>query len=261
MPSTRVLITGATSGLGFEMARQLARRGFRLALTGRREELLQKAAKEIEGLGGECLPLAGGVSDLAEVKALYRRVRERWGGVDWAVLNAGMSESMDSKEFRAAVCHETLVVNVGGVANWIEAVLPDMLAQRSGVIAGVSSLAAFRGLPGSGPYCASKAALNALLESVRVDLRGTGVDVVTICPGFVKSEITARRDPGGMPFLLETGDGAARMIRGIERRDRLVHFPWQLSWAVRGVLQNLPGFLYDRIAGRLGRMRRFAEKL
>ena len=99
----------------------------------------------------------------------------------------------------------------------------------SGTIAGIASIAGYRGLPKSGAYCASKSALITLLESTRIDLRGTGVDVVTVCPGFVKSEITARNDPKDMMFLLETDDGVRRMIRGIERKERLVHFPWQLS--------------------------------
>src|SRR6185436_15871348 len=101
----------------------------------------------------------------------------------------------------------TFETNVFGAANWMEVVLPDMIRAGSGVVACVSSLAGFRGLPRSGPYCASKAALNALCESARVDLRGTGVDVVTICPGFVKSELTAKNDESRMLFLLETEDG------------------------------------------------------
>lgn len=237
------------------MAVQLAREGCRVAITGRRKALLDEAAREVKAAGGECLALEGGVTDPEEVRRLYATIRERWGGVDWAILNAGMSESMDSRRFKAEVYHTTLAANVGGVANWIEAVLPDMLAARSGVIAGIASLAAYRGLPGSGPYCASKSALVTLLESVRVDLLGTGVDVVTVCPGFVRSEITRQREPGSMPFLLATEDGSARILRGIARRQRLVHFPWQLSLFVRVVLQNLPDFLYDRLVPRLRKSR------
>lgn len=246
----RVLITGATSGLGREAAVQLARRGARLALTGRRAAKLEAAARAVREAGGEALTLAGDVTDRKTVRRHYAEIRRLWGGLDWAVLNAGVGDSESALQFTAENYHWTFATNVGGAVNWIEAVLPDMLAAKSGVIAGVASLAAYRGLPKSGAYSASKAALVSLLESVRVDLRGTGVDVVTVCPGFVKSEMTDRNNPKDMIFLLETEDGVRRMLRGIERRRRVVHFPWQLSCLMMYVVHNLPGWLYDRLIFR-----------
>jgi short-subunit dehydrogenase len=251
----RVLVTGATSGLGREVARQLGARGWRVAVTGRRADALEETARAVREAGGEALPLAGSVTDDGEVRGHYAAIKKAWGGLDWAVLNAGISDSMNAREFSADSVRRTFDVNVLGAARWLEQVLPDMLAQGSGVVAGVSSLASFRGLPRSGPYSASKAALSSLLESVRVDLRGTGVDVVTVCPGFVKSEMTARNKPGTMPFLMETRDGAAAILRGIDARRRVVHFPWPLSYPVKYVLASLPDFLYDRLAARLGHLR------
>lgn len=253
---TRVVITGATSGLGREFAVQLARRGWRIALTGRRDEELKETARLVKEAGGEALVLVGSVTDDEEVRAHYAQIKAAWGGVDWAVLNAGVGDSMHASEFRTESYRWTFDTNVLGVCRWLEAVIPDMLAQRSGVIAGVASLAAFRGLPGSGPYSASKAALVTLLESTRVDLRGTGVDVITVCPGFVKSPMTDRNKPGTMPFIMETPDGAAAILSGIDARRRIVHFPWQLSYATKYVLGNLPGFVYDRLASRLAPMRK-----
>jgi short-subunit dehydrogenase len=143
---------------------------------------------------------------------------------------------------------------------WIEAVLPGMRAAGSGVIAGVASVAAWRGLPSAGPYGSSKAALATMLESLRVDLRGSGVDVVTVFPGFVKSEMTDANDPRDMPFLLSTEDGVRRMLRGIARRRRVVHFPFVFSGFLRHVVRPMPGFLYDRLMTRLaGRFRRRAD--
>jgi len=252
----RVLITGATSGLGREMAVQLAREGARVALTGRRREKLDETAAAVRAAGGEPLALLGDVADPAQVKAHYAEIKRAWGGLDWAILNAGVSESKGALEFSAENYRWTFETNVVGVARWIEAVLPDMLAARSGVLAGVASLAGFRGLPLSGAYCASKSALITMLDSLRADLRGTGVDVVTICPGFVKSEITARYDGQSLPFFLETEDGARRMLDGIRKRKRLVHFPWQLSIPVIYLLHNLPGWLYDRLAWRLAKRKR-----
>ncbi|TPW21051.1 MAG: short chain dehydrogenase/reductase family oxidoreductase [Elusimicrobia bacterium] len=238
----RALVTGATSGLGREAAVQLARRGWRVALTGRRADKLKEAADAVRAAGGEPLELLGGVDEQKVVRDHYARLKAAWGGLDYAVLNAGIGDRMRT--------------NVFGVAYWLEAVLPDMVAAGSGTVAAVSSLAGFRGLPSAGPYSASKAALNALMESARVDLRGTGVRTVTVCPGFVKTELTDRNEAGSMPFLLETEDGVARMLAGIDAGRRVVHFPWQLSLTVIYLLHNLPGFLYDRFAARLKRPKR-----
>lgn len=254
--TTRVLITGATSGLGRELAVQLGRRGWRVAVTGRRREQLDETAALLSEAGGEPLALYGSVTELDEVKGHYAAIKAAWGGLDWAVFNAGVGESMDAREFSSELVRWTFDANLFGVARWMECVIPDMLAQRSGMIAGVASLASYRGLPQSGPYSASKAALVTLLESSRVDLLGTGVDVVTVCPGFVKSEITARNDPKGMPFLMETEDGVAAMLAGLDARRRVVHFPWPLSWPMVHLAKLCPDFLYDRLAARFGKLRR-----
>lgn len=252
----RVLITGATSGLGSEMAVQLARRGAKLALTGRREDKLKAVGEAVRAAGGEALLLPGSVTDIKEVKAHYAQIKAAWGGLDWAILNAGVGDSMNAKEFEAESYRWTYETNVFGVTNWLEACLPDMLTQKSGVVAGIASLAAFRGLPNSGPYSSSKAALVTLLESTRVDLRGTGVDVVTVCPGFVKSEMTDRNDPKDMWFLMEVEDGAKAILDGIEARRRIVHFPWQLSYLVKYAMHNAPGFLYDWVVSRVAPRRK-----
>lgn len=256
----RALVTGATSGLGRETAVQLARRGWRVAVTGRRADKLKEVADAVRAAGGAPLALVGSVTDPAEVAAHYAQIKAEWGGLDWALFNAGVGDRMDSKEFKAEQVVWTFSTNVFGVAYWLEAVLPDMVAARSGTVAAVSSLAGFRGFPTAGPYSASKAAVNALMESVRVDLRGTGVTAVTVCPGFVRSELTDRNLPSEMPFLLDTDDGVRRMLAGIDAGRRIVHFPWQLSWMVIYVVHNLPGWLYDRVSSRFKRKKKPAAK-
>jgi short-subunit dehydrogenase len=225
-------------------------------MTGRRTDELTRTAQAVASAGGQPLLLPGSVADDDEVRAHYALIKHQWGGLDWTVLNAGVGDSSDAKEFRTETYRWTFDTNVLGVCRWIEAVLPDMLARKSGLIAGVASLAAYRGLPQSGPYSASKAALLTMLESVRVDLRGTGVDVVAVCPGFVKSEMTDRNNPKSMPFLMETADGVAAMLRGLDARRRVVHFPLALSLPMIYGLAHLPGFLYDPLAARLGRLRK-----
>ena len=252
----RILITGATSGLGREMALQLAAEGCRLALTGRREERLRETARAVQEAGGTALALAGDVADPSAVKRHYAAIRKEFGGLDWAILNAGISRSssaldrFSSEDYR--LVYET---NVFGPVYWIEAVLPDMLSARSGVIAGVASISGFRGLPRSGAYSSSKAALIAILESLRVDLRGSGVKVVTVCPGFIRTELTGRWRPEDMPFLMEASDAARKAISAVKRGKRTAHFPWPFSTAVKYVVRNLPDSLYDRFAARFTRRR------
>ena len=252
----RVLVTGATSGLGRTMAIQLGRRGAKVAVTGRRRDKLEEAARQIEAAGGEVLALLGSVTEPETVRGHYARIKEKWGGLDWAILNAGVGDSLNGRAFSAENVRWTYETNVFGAAHWLEAVLPDMIAAGRGTVAGIASLAGWRGLPNSGSYSSSKAALITLLESLRVDLRATGVRVVTVCPGFVKSEMTARNDPRDMWFELETEDGAARILKGIERGTRLVHFPWQLSLFMKYVVKPMPAFLYEAIAVRMNPRRK-----
>ena len=252
-PKPRVLITGASSGLGREMARQLGARGWRVAVTGRREEELEETARQAEAAGGECLSLVGSVTEPDTVKRHYATIRQRWGGLDWAILNAGVGDSVHARRFRADVYHRVFATNVGGAVNWLEAVLPGMIEAGSGTIAGISSLAAWRGLPGAGAYSASKAALATLLESTRVDLRGTGVDVVIVCPGFIRNGSSSPAEEAGRPFLMDTAAGVRRILAGIDRKQRIVHFPWPLSYFMKYVVHNMPGLAYDWVMGKLAR--------
>jgi NAD(P)-dependent dehydrogenase (short-subunit alcohol dehydrogenase family) len=250
MGPDRALVTGASSGLGREMARQLGGRGWRVAVTGRREAEVRETARLLESAGGECLPLVGSVTDAPTVGRHYAAIRERWGGLDLAILNAGISDSVDSRRFRAAPYHDVFATNVGGAVNWLEAVLPDMVAAGSGTVAGISSLAAWRGLPSAGAYSASKAALATLLESTRVDLRGTGVDVVIVCPGFIRNGGDPAGDKG-KPFLMDLDDGVRQILAGIARKKRIVHFPWPLSFFMKYVVHNMPGVCYDWVISKV----------
>jgi short-subunit dehydrogenase len=143
---------------------------------------------------------------------------------------------------------ETIAINLIGAANSVAAVLPEMIARGEGQLVAISSLASYRGLTKSGSYCASKAALNALFESLRLDLKDTGVSVTIIKPGFIKTPLTAGRE-AQMPFLLELDDATRRILRAIEARRTSYAFPWQLASIVR-LGRVMPDALYDRIALR-----------
>ena len=249
-----VLITGATSGIGRETARQLGQRGCRLAITGRREDRLEEVASMARDAGADdVITLAGSVTDVEIVKRHYAMIQERWQRLDAVILNAGVGDSRSARTFSASEYRWTFDVNLFGVCNWLECVIPEMLSQRNGLIVGVSSPAAWAGFPGTGSSCASKAALSTMMESVRLDLRGTGIDVVIVCPGFVKSELTDRNDPNEMVMLLDVEDGVRRMLRGVDRRKRVVHFPFPFTHFVRHVIARLPRFIFDPLMARFAR--------
>jgi short-subunit dehydrogenase len=244
-----VFITGASSGIGRALAVELGRRGARLGLTARREAELLKVAEEVGRAGGEALALPCDVRDPDAIRAAAERVRERWGRVDVLVANAGMSTTTAGTNLDAAEASDVISINVLGVVNSVAAVLPDMLRRRAGHLVAISSLASYRGMPKSGAYSASKAAVSTLFESLRVDLRKSDIDVTIIHPGFIRTPLTAGRKKK-LPFLLEVEDAARRIIRAVERRARTYAFPWQLASLVR-VMRHMPGALYDRIASNM----------
>jgi short-subunit dehydrogenase len=135
-------------------------------------------------------------------------------------------------------------VNFLGLVYAVEAVLPGMIDRRRGHVVGISSMAAFKGLPGAAAYCASKAAVNAYLESLRIELRGSGVAVTCVCPGFVRTPMTANNPP--MPFLVEPAAAAERILRGLRRRPKVYAFPRRMA-----VLMRLTRWLPDWVIGRV----------
>ena len=241
-----VLITGASSGIGRALALELGRRGARVALTARRAEELLKVAEEVSRAGGQALALVADVRRAEEINGAAGRVREKWGRVDVLVANAGMSSTTAGTHLDAVEVGDVINVNVIGVVNSVAAVLPDMIRRGDGHLVAISSLASYRGMPKSGAYSASKAAVSTFFESMRVDLRKSGVAVTTIHPGFIRTPMTAKRKKK-LPFLLEVDDAACRIIKAVERRARTYAFPWQLASLVR-VIRHMPGALYDRLA-------------
>ena len=241
-----VLITGASSGIGRALALELGKRGARVGLTARRAEELSKVAEEVSRAGGQALVIPADVRRAEEIDGVAERVREKWGRVDVLVANAGMSTTTAGTHLDATEAGDVITINVIGVVNSVAAVLPDMIKRGEGHLVAISSLASYRGLPKSGAYSASKAAVSTFFESMRVDLRRSGVAVTTIHPGFVRTPLTAKRKKK-LPFLLEADDAACRIIKAVERRARTYAFPWQLASLVR-VLRHMPGALYDRLA-------------
>ncbi|WP_224249035.1 SDR family NAD(P)-dependent oxidoreductase [Hyalangium gracile] len=243
------LITGASSGLGRGLALWFAKRGARVFAAARRREHLQALAEEARAAGGNLEPLELDVSRTDETIARIQRIDADCGGLELVVANAGVGLPTDGKRFNWERVKQIIDVNVTGAAATLGAVLPRMVERQRGHLVGVSSLAGFRGLPQNAAYSGSKAFFTTFLESLRVDLQGTGVRVTCIQPGFVKSEMTApNRHP--MPFLLETEDAVDRMARAITRGVPVFAFPWQTS-ALMKVVTAMPNPLFDAIARRV----------
>jgi NAD(P)-dependent dehydrogenase (short-subunit alcohol dehydrogenase family) len=241
-------ITGASSGIGRALAIELGRRGARVGLLARRAEALNETAREVEAAGGGALALAADVRDVEAVRAAADRLRAKFGRIDVMVANAGIVPTTHVLDLRPGDLDDVMSINVVGAVNSVMAVLPEMAKQGSGQLVAISSLAGYRGLPKSAAYCASKAALSSFFESLRVDLRGTGVDVTIIHPGFIKTPMTEGRT-AKMPFLMELDDAIKKIIRAIETRKKSCAFPWQLATIVRAAML-FPIPLYDRIVSK-----------
>lgn len=244
-----VFITGASSGIGSELARQLAAKGATLGLLARRRELLDELIFEIEKNGETARRFAADVTDQKAVATAAEDLRNEFGKIDVLIANAGIAgNSFDAGDLQPENFRRVIDVNLIGAANSVAAVLPGMIDRKSGQLIAISSLAAYRGLPKSAAYCASKAAMTAMFESLRIDLIGSGVFVTTIHPGFIKTPLTAGREKR-MPFLLELPAATAKIIKIIERRRKIAAFPFPLSALVRAG-QFFPAWFYDRIAAR-----------
>jgi short-subunit dehydrogenase len=192
------------------------------------------------------------VSDSAALTAAAQEFILRHGVPDIVIANAGISAGTRADlAADIAVLSDIMRTNVLGLAATLQAFVAPMRERGSGVLVGIASVAGFRGLPGAGAYSASKAAAIAWLESLRIELHGSGVDVVTICPGFVATPLTAvNRKP--MPFLLEAPEAARRIARAIAAKRRLAIIPWQMR-LVFFFLRRMPNCLYDRLFARAPR--------
>ncbi|TAK46092.1 MAG: SDR family oxidoreductase [Betaproteobacteria bacterium] len=245
-------MSGASSGIGEALARHYAREGVALGLAARRNDALDLLAA---ALPGERAVYPLDVTDTAAVEHAAQDFMARFGAPQLVIANAGVSVGTHGDDPRdIAKLRRLLEVNVTGLAATLAAFAPAMRAARSGTLCGITSVAGVRGIPGAGAYSASKAAAASWLESLRVELRGSGVCVVTICPGYIDTPMT-RVNRYRMPFLLPADEAARRIACAIANRRRFAVIPWQMGIVAR-VLQILPAPLYDRLFARAGRKRR-----
>jgi short-subunit dehydrogenase len=239
----RIFITGASSGIGQALARHYARRGAVLGLAARRADALSMLAAS---LPAQCALYPVDVRDAGALRQAAGDFVSRHGGVDVVIANAGVSVgTLTDRVEDQAVFQEILDVNVVGLFNTFQPFIAPMRRAGRGRLVGIASVAGFRGLPGAGAYCASKAAARTYLESLRVELHRTGVRVTTISPGYVRTPMTDV-NPYPMPFMLEADEAARRMARAIDRGTSHAVIPWQMR-VVGSLLRVLPSPVYVRL--------------
>lgn len=252
MRAPLVFVTGASSGIGQALAAEYARQGWRLALVARRVAEVEAWAARA-GLARERWEVYR--ADVALPDSIVDAGAEciaRQGLPDVVIANAGISVGMDTAEREDLdVMRDTFATNNLGLAATFHPFLRGMRERRSGTLVGIASVAAIRGLPGHAAYCASKAAVVAYCESLRGECRGSGVNVVTLLPGYIATPLTAR-NPYPMPFLMQPADFAARAARAIAAGDSYRVIPWQMA-VVAKLLRLLPNPLFDRVFAGRGR--------
>lgn len=244
-----IVITGASGGLGAALARHYAGSGATLGLVARRMPELEQLAQEFPGC---CAVHAADVRDSVAMRAAAADFIRQHGIPDVVIANAGVSIGTvtelaeDEQAFR-----DVFDINVIGMVNTFQAYVAAMRERRHGVLVGIASVAGYRGLPGSGAYSASKAATISYLESLRVELRGSGITVITICPGYIGTAMTAH-NPYRMPFIMTTATAAEKIAAIIARRKTYAVIPWQMAIVAR-LMHMLPRFIYDPLAAKSGR--------
>ncbi len=238
----KILITGASSGIGAQLAREYASGENELILLARREDKLYELRKEIYE---SCKSVEVMVVDVTDFQTLQKKIA-LIEGLDMVILNAGISLGHNSKKIPTIAEFKHLYdVNLLSNHAILEILLPKFRAQQSGTIVFISSLASLFSMPTSKVYSSSKRALNAYAEGIRYKYKKDGIDVITILPGFIKSEMTDKNE-FSMPWIMDTKEGAEEIIYAIKKRKRVHAFPLRFYLIIR-LLNLLPSFLREKI--------------
>ncbi len=238
-----ILLTGASSGIGREMASELAKENCRIILLARSIDKLNDIAEKCRSDQNEILTIGCDVSREVEVHSAVGRVLEEFGGLDILILNAGTSSRIGAEDFNAGEGEKIISVNLISKFYFLEKLIPYFISKRRGMIVGVSSLADVRGFPRSGFYNASKAGFSKLLESLRTELSEYNIKVLTVRPGFVKTPMTDKNE-FHMPFMMDPLKAARIIIKGIKKEKRFIQFPLPTVLATR-LISGMPGTLFE----------------
>jgi short-subunit dehydrogenase len=246
MTHRSALITGASSGIGAALAKQLAARGTEVVLAARREDALHELAEAIEAAGGKAITEVLDVRDPERTEARIRELDEQHR-FDLVVANAGIGGSKWSGKLSWADCKSIIDVNVSGAVATLTGAIPGMVERKQGHLVGISSVAQYRGLPKAAAYCASKAFLSTFLETLRVDLHDVGISVTDVRPGFVGTPMTEGMK--SLPFLVEVDKAAKTIVKALDRKRKVLVFPPQMA-ALGHALEVMPTAIFDPVVRR-----------
>ena len=246
------LITGAASGIGRQLALTLAAEGARIAALDRQSDALDQLSADLKGKTVACS--VADVTDLAAVRSAVMRLEEQIGATDLLVASAGIGMETPAETFRAEDFTAQIQVNLIGVINTLDAVLPGMCQRRHGHIAALSSMASYRGLPHMGGYCASKAGLNSLLDALRIELEPLGIAVTTICPAWVRTPLTTPLDLPDKE-VMEVEDAVRLIVAALHGRKPFLAFPAGSAWQAR-LLRYTPRPISDWLTRQWARKMR-----
>lgn len=253
--SRLVFITGASGGIGRALAWRYFQAGFTLALVARRTSEVQSWANARQISADSYQIYSADVAVAQSIQAAALQCLELQGVPDIVIANAGISVGMDSAYAQdVEVMARTFAVNNVGMAATFQPFIAPLRVRGSGTLVGIGSVAGVRGLPGHGAYCASKAGVIAYCESLRGELRGSGVRVVTLCPGYIDTALT-RKNPYSMPFLMPPEDFAERAYQAIVAGASYRVIPWQMGVLAK-VLRALPNGVFDRVLAKRARKAR-----
>jgi short-subunit dehydrogenase len=236
-PIRRLFVTGASSGLGRGLADHYAREGTHVGLVARRESLLRENENAWTARGARVEVYAGDVADSDFMARSAEAFVAAAGGVDLVFANAGVGIANRVLEGESREIAWLLNVNAVGVTNTVVPFVPHMVKQGSGVLCAVSSVAGHQPLPGRAAYSASKACVTTFMSALRMDLHGTGVHAMTLCPGFVDTPLT--KDNPSMMFVIGVPRAVEYMVSAIESRKRTYTFPWQMN-ALKELMARAP---------------------
>ena len=258
MTQRLVFITGASSGIGQALAARFYDAGYGLALVARRTDQIETWARARQLDAARYRIYSADVAQTDSIVEAGRRCVAGQGLPDVVIANAGISVGIDTAQRGDLdVLATTFATNNIGLAATFHPFVSAMAARGSGRLVGIGSVAAIRGLPGHGAYCASKAGVVAYCESLRGELRASGVKVVTLCPGYIDTPLT-QGNRYGMPFLMKPEDFAEQAFRCIESGVSYRVIPWQMGVLAK-IMRALPNALYDRAVQGRGRKKRLGE--